>query len=466
MASRDPQGTGPATSPGQASTAASASTAVAVQAAEAGSGAAAGPDPDGAGPGAGETEGLATKASAVPPGAPATSTGEPATTAEAEPRTEPETGTAPETGTTPESESRSATHTATRTRTSTSATRARPWAAARGAAHPPGRPTKPVIAAALVGGLLLIGAPFLVAGLSGPDDGSPSASGQEPAGSRVGPDGSGPGVVPGQQDAPDSGRVPGSGAKPKAGAPRASGGGPVGGLHEGGTALHEGGTQPVGNKPGPGSPKGVDTTPSTGTKPSGGSGGNGNGAAPGGGASGGTGGGTQPVRRPAAATYTHFIGPGCDTAGFATSDRFTNGTKGWRGSWNSTKSYGCNGLFYSLPLSGSSSKASGAYAQWRFPTGKVTKGTCAVQVYVPSVRDVSYVGASPAHYTVYRSFKPQSDTQVGTFEVNQTAHLGQWVSAGTFKVDQGRLSVILDNRGKTSGNRHAAAAPVRINCTA
>ncbi|WMX43821.1 hypothetical protein RGF97_01605 [Streptomyces roseicoloratus] len=325
-----------------------------------------------------------------------------------------------------------------------------------------------MMAAAVVGGLLLVGIPFLVSGPSGPDDTSPSASGQGPVGSLIGPDGTGPGVVPGQQNAPDSGRVgapttgtPGKPGVACTGGPAVPKGGPAGGLHESGTAPHEasGDNRAVPSRSGApakgGTPAGTGTSVPT-KRPSGS-----------GGTSGGTGDtGNHAVRPAAPVTYQHFIGPGCDTPGFATSDRYTDGSKGWRGSWNSQKGYGCNGLFYSLPLSGSTSKPSGAYAHWRFPTGKVTKGTCAVEVFIPNVKDVSYVGGSPAHYTVYRSFQPQSSTKVGTFAINQTAHLGQWVAAGSFRVDQGRLSVVLDNRGKASGNRHAAAAPVRITCSA
>ncbi|MFF9017194.1 hypothetical protein ACF09C_30035 [Streptomyces sp. NPDC014870] len=332
------------------------------------------------------------------------------------------------------------------------------------APRPLGRPTKPMMAAAVVGGLLLIGIPFLFSGPSGPDGTPPSASGQGPSGSLIGPDGSGPGVVPGQQNAPDSGRV-GSSApgKPNGGAAGGSAapkGGPAGGLHEGGTASHDGSgnTRPLpggtGAQGNGGQPAGGGTTPTQNPTDSGGTSG---GAVPQ---------GKDTVQQPAPVTYTHFIGPGCDTPGFATSDRYTDGTKGWLGSWGSQKGYGCSGLFYSLPLSNSTSKSTGAYAHWRFPTGKVTKGSCAVEVYIPNVKDLAYVGGSPAHYTVYRSFQPQSSTKVGTFEINQAARLGQWVAAGSYRVDQGRLSVILDNRGTTSGNRHAAAAPVRISCSA
>ncbi|MEU9700673.1 hypothetical protein [Streptomyces sp. NPDC047981] len=332
------------------------------------------------------------------------------------------------------------------------------------APRPLGRPTKPMMAAAVVGGLLLVGIPFLVSGPSGPDGTPPSASGQGPSGSLIGPDGSGPGVVPGQQNAPDSGRVgssaPGTPNEGAAGGSAAPKGGPADGSHEGGTAPHDGSgnTRPLPGETGAqgkgGRPTGGGTAPTQNPTDGGGTSG---GAVPQ---------GKDTVQQPAPVTYTHFIGPGCDTPGFATSDRYTDGTKGWLGSWGSQKGYGCSGLFYSIPLSNSTSRSTGAYAHWRFPTGKVTKGSCAVEVYIPNVKDLAYVGGSPAHYTVYRSFQPQSSTKVGTFEINQAARLGQWVAAGSYRVDQGRLSVILDNRGTTSGNRHAAAAPVRISCSA
>ncbi|MFC8271186.1 hypothetical protein ACFUJR_01305 [Streptomyces sp. NPDC057271] len=400
-----------------------------------------------------KAEGARTKPAVVPTGSPATSTGEASASG---------TAAAPGSETRQRAESPAASEaqpgTGVRTETATAAQIAPTTGSGPDAARPLGRPTRPMTAAAVVGGLLLIGIPFLVSGLSGPDDAPPSASGRGPVGSLITPDGSGPGVVPGQQNAPDTGRVgsPAPGGPREAGAvrPGAVKGGAAGGLHEGDGAPHEGsGTQPeptVAGSRGTGTGTAPTQRPSSGT-----------------GASGGTGGeGTQTVRQPAPVTYAHFIGPGCDTPGFATSDRYTDGTKGWRGSWESQKAYGCNGLFYSLPLSNSTSRPSGAYAHWRFPTGKVTQGRCAVEVFIPNVKDISYVGGNPAHYTVYRSFRPQSSTKVGTFEINQTAHLGQWVSAGTYRVDQGRLSVILDNRGTTSGNRHVAAAPVRINCTA
>ncbi|MGW7414139.1 hypothetical protein [Streptomyces sp. NPDC054863] len=331
---------------------------------------------------------------------------------------------------------------------------------------PLGRPGKPMIAAALAGGLLLVGVPFLISGLSGSDDKTGPVSAEAPQGSRMNPDGTGPGLVPGQQNAPGE-NVPGTAnAKPGGNtAERSTGQG--GGLHEGGgsstgtgieaktgpgTTPAEKGTEPVpaekNGRPAPGTPvqPGVPAGQDGADKPADST--------------------KTNARKPAPATYNHLVGPGCDTPGFATSDQYRDSNKGWRGSRGSQTAYGCSGFYYSLPLSNSTSKSNGVFAQWKFSTGSVETGKCAVSVYVPNVKDISYVGGNPAHYTVHRAFVPKSSTKVGTFEINQTAHLGQWVSAGTFPMSAGKISIVLDNRGKTSGNRHAAAAPVKVSCTA
>ncbi|MFF0742967.1 hypothetical protein ACFYVL_21465 [Streptomyces sp. NPDC004111] len=362
------------------------------------------------------------------------------------------------------SASTTGTKTATATKAATGST------ARRSSGLALGRPGKPMIAAAVAGGLLLVGVPFLISGLSGSDDEIGPAAAQGPAGSRMGPDGSGPGIVPGQQNAPGE-NLPGAGAGgAKAGgslAERSTGA--TGGLHEGGTTGDKGavtkagagvgtGTVPAeaGTKPVPGD-KTPPTAPGTTT------GGN-TADKPAEGTSGSTSGGTQKQQPATVATYNHLIGPGCDTAGFATSDQWRDSNKGWRGSKGSQTGYGCSGFYYSVPLSNSTSTSNG-FAQWKFYTGEVTKGSCQVSVYIPKVSDISYVGGSPAYYTVHRAFVPKSSTVIGSFEINQTAHLGEWVNAGTFPAT-GKVSVVMDNRGKTSGNRHAAAAPIKVSCTA
>ncbi|MEU2249199.1 hypothetical protein [Streptomyces sp. NPDC019224] len=332
-------------------------------------------------------------------------------------------------------------------------------APARPAATAPGRPGKPLVAAAVAGGVILIGATLLISGLSGSDDDPAPASAAAPAGSRMGPDAAGPGFVPGRQNAPDddTGQTPrtgrAAGSKPDA---RNGGTAKSGGVHEAGapdekTVGHRAG-EPDAKAQGtpektrePSKSEAVDGQESTGKQPAG---------AP-----------AKDSARVAPVTYSHFIGPGCDTPGFATSDRWRDSNEGWRGSGGSQTSYGCSGFYYSLPMSGSSTKTTD-WAQWKFPTGGVTKGSCQVSVFIPNVRDVSYVGGSPAHYTVHRYFEAKSSTVIDTFEINQTSHLGQWVNAGTFPVSTGKISIVLDNRGSGANNRHAAAAPIKVNCTA
>ncbi|NBM19753.1 hypothetical protein [Streptomyces sp. GC420] len=331
-------------------------------------------------------------------------------------------------------------------------TAARSGASGGGTSAPPlGRPGKPLIAAAVLGGLILVAVPFLI---TGSDDEHRRKAAGAPAGSSMNPYGSAPGIVPDEERVSVPGTDDGGERRPSKGpgtSGKAEGGtGPVGGIHESGTGG-EGRGDKSGTAKNTSTSKGstrtsrkqtddaeADPTPSqrTSAKPT-----------------------------PAPVTYAHLIGPGCETPGFAGGDMYHDGAVGWRGSRGSTTSYGCSGFYYSLPMSGSSSP-NGVWAQWKFTTGSVEKGTCAVRVYIPNVRDISYVGGTPAHYTVYRYFAQTSGNKVGTFQINQPAHLGQWVSAGTFPITANKISVVLDNRGSKADNRHAAAAPVRVDCTA
>ncbi|WP_329306164.1 hypothetical protein OG322_06305 [Streptomyces sp. NBC_01260] len=363
--------------------------------------------------------------------------------------TEPEAATVAAVATTSTATSaETETGTKTKTETAKATTGAR-----RTGVLPLGRPGKPLIAAAVAGGLVLVGVPFLISGLSGSGDDTSPPSALAPAGSRMGPDGSGPGFVPGRQNAPGD-KLPKSDGKPSAGSGTGGSGtgrAATGGVHEAGTKSLATGTGEVAKDAKAGKHAAPSASKSSAAKDSSG----------------------KPADKPvssqqeraAAVTYSHFIGPGCDTPGFATSDQWRDSNRGWRGSSGSQTSYGCSGFYYSVPLSDSTTKSTG-YAQWKFPTGSVTKGTCQVSVYIPNVKDLSYVGGNPAHYAVHRYFQAKPSTQIDTFEIDQPSHLGQWINAGTFPVSTGKISIVLDNRGKTSGNRHAAAAPIKVKCTA
>ncbi|MCX4769033.1 hypothetical protein [Streptomyces sp. NBC_01285] len=366
-----------------------------------------------------------------------------------EAETEPEAATVAAVATTSTATSaETETGTKTKTETAKATTGAR-----RTGVLPLGRPGKPLIAAAVAGGLVLVGVPFLISGLSGSGDDTSPPSALAPAGSRMGPDGSGPGFVPGRQNAPGD-KLPKSDGKPSAGSGTGGSGtgrAATGGVHEAGTKSLATGTGEVAKDAKAGKHAAPSASKSSAAKDSSG----------------------KPADKPvssqqeraAAVTYSHFIGPGCDTPGFATSDQWRDSNRGWRGSSGSQTSYGCSGFYYSVPLSDSTTKSTG-YAQWKFPTGSVTKGTCQVSVYIPNVKDLSYVGGNPAHYAVHRYFQAKPSTQIDTFEIDQPSHLGQWINAGTFPVSTGKISIVLDNRGKTSGNRHAAAAPIKVKCTA
>ncbi|ROQ76825.1 translation initiation factor IF-2 [Streptomyces sp. CEV 2-1] len=366
-----------------------------------------------------------------------------------EAETEPEAATVAAVATTSTATSaETETGTKTKTETAKATTGAR-----RTGVLPLGRPGKPLIAAAVAGGLVLVGVPFLISGLSGSGDDTSPPSALAPAGSRMGPDGSGPGFVPGRQNAPGD-KLPKSDGKPSAGSGTGGSGtgrAATGGVHEAGTKSLATGTGEVAKDAKAGKHAAPSASKSSAAKDSSG----------------------KPADKPvssqqeraAPVTYSHFIGPGCDTPGFATSDQWRDSNRGWRGSSGSQTSYGCSGFYYSVPLSDSTTKSTG-YAQWKFPTGSVTKGTCQVSVYIPNVKDLSYVGGNPAHYAVHRYFQAKPSTQIDTFEIDQPSHLGQWINAGTFPVSTGKISIVLDNRGKTSGNRHAAAAPIKVKCTA
>ncbi|WLQ39866.1 hypothetical protein P8A22_07475 [Streptomyces laculatispora] len=415
-----------------------------------------------AGTAAAPSSGSGTPATVSASAAPAAAEGEEPSRTEAEAETEAEAkteaGEQPGAETAPEAATLAAVATtgaatSAETETKTAKATAATTGARRTGVLPLGRPGKPLIAAAVAGGLVLVGVPFLISGLSGSGDDTSPPSALAPAGSRMGPDGSGPGFVPGRQNAPGD-KLPKSDGKPSAGSGTGGSGtgrAATGGVHEAGTKSLATGTGEVAKDAKAGKQAAPSASKSSAAKGSAG----------------------KPADKPvstqqervAPVTYSHFIGPGCDTPGFATSDQWRKGTEGWVGSTGSQTSYGCSGFYYSVPLSNSTTKSTG-YAQWKFPTGSVTNGTCQVSVYIPNVRNISRVGGNPAHYAVHRYFEAKPSTQIDTFEIDQPSHLGQWINAGTFPVSTGKISIVLENRGRTSGNRHAAAAPIRVNCTA
>nr|WSX47979.1 hypothetical protein OG409_02855 [Streptomyces sp. NBC_00974] len=337
----------------------------------------------------------------------------------------------------------------------------------------PGRISKPVVAAALVGGLVLVGLPLVLSQLGGggPQHGpdAPPPAGMNRA--VGGPDG----FVPGFDDrgntvSPEAGLQAGNPA-PGQGDPNSAGG-----------AAGDAGTRNSADAHMNGSvPQGGSGPASGGTGSTGGGGGSGSSGGGTGGSTGGTGGGAQPpapgqpnAAPPAAAkTYQAVAGAGCSGSGTGYSQNgwYEDGQAGWKtysGGWGGD---GCNGRFTAIPMSGAPKKDNGNYALWTFRTGQVSTGRCQVSVYIPNNKDIKAVGGAPAYYTVQSSLSAGSGT-IASFNINQTTQLGSWYNAGTYDVRGGQLAVMLHDRGQDwtgSGAKtfaHNAAAAVRVSCTA
>ncbi len=307
----------------------------------------------------------------------------------------------------------------------------------------PGRMPKPVIVAAAVAGVVLVALPMAFGGLLGdenPGDGTKDA-----------------GYA---QDLP-----PGGGFVPGVAAPPADNSGGLPGIQPG--------AQPGQALPGQtadGAPVGQAGAPAQAGTPGGP-------AAPGApAAGGGPGPAQQPQRQgppapPAAAktvSYEGTAGKGCGGGtGFTGVGAYSDGKAGWVNHGNG----GCGTSFASIPMSGDANKDDpSAYGLWTFNTGPVTTGTCTVSVFIPN-GDLTAVGGSPSVYRVYDRFAVEKGTPVGTFQVDQVANRGRWVSVGTFRINGAKLAVQLLNRGRDwSGSNktyaHHAAAAVKAKCQA
>src|SRR5205814_6974710 len=100
-----------------------------------------------------------------------------------------------------------------------------------------------------------------------------------------------------------------------------------------------------------------------------------------------------------------------------------------------------------VPMSGSATRDDNDnVVVWWFRTGPVTRGQCAVSVYVPNTGKAKDAGGKPAHYIVYPS-TDASGTPAAEFDVDQAGNRGRWVAAGTFPVTDAQLSVRMVTRG-------------------
>ncbi|MFE0022704.1 hypothetical protein [Amycolatopsis sp. NPDC059021] len=172
-------------------------------------------------------------------------------------------------------------------------------------------------------------------------------------------------------------------------------------------------------------------------------------------------------------------GAGCANTARASYQKvgeYAKGREGWNTYQGGSADAGCSGVFDAMPMAGNSdgSPDPQTYTRWLFDvSGTVTAGRCAVSVYIPNDSNIEHVGAVKAHYSVFRSQTTSADNVVGVADIDQTAHLGQWVSlGGPFKVDTGKLAVKLNNSGidwNTSDGkanyRHIASTQLKVSCS-
>ncbi|MEU1285420.1 hypothetical protein [Kitasatospora sp. NPDC005856] len=355
----------------------------------------------------------------------------------------------------------------------------------------PGRVSRPMIAAAVAVGLVLIGTSVVVTQLGGNDPKHGPAQADAPPGYGQGGGDGGNGYVPGfdqhggsvdpANPTPDG--QPGAvvppldgSASPAPGDQAAAAPNGTGGAGTGTAARPGGAANPGGG--GGGSAGGADRPQGGSGSASGGSGGSGganpapnqpapnqpapnqpapNQPAP-----------NQPVPPVAAkppAPVTVIAGPYCKSSGvYKANGWFDQGSRGWNNNSGGYSGDGCTGNYVSMPMSGDANKDdNGNSVVWTFTVDKVT--SCTLAVYIPASGDVKQVGGNPSYYTVQ-----SGGGQVDAFSINQTANRGGWVNQKTVPY-RGPISVTLHSRGldwsgSTETYAHHAASAVRATCTA
>jgi hypothetical protein len=177
----------------------------------------------------------------------------------------------------------------------------------------------------------------------------------------------------------------------------------------------------------------------------------------------------SPAAAPPPLTYTAVTGESCPSA--ATRGYYRSG---WHTDWHSGGGGwggdGCGGRSVSMPMSGSDSVDDpDNVIVWWFQTGPVTRGACAISVYVPGTGRALDSAGKPAHYMVYGSTSPSGST-IATFKVDQTANQGRWVTGATVTVTGGQLSVRLGSRGIDWGagrdGAHLGVSALKVSCKA
>ncbi|MCX5113442.1 hypothetical protein OOK13_34305 [Streptomyces sp. NBC_00378] len=332
-----------------------------------------------------------------------------------------------------------------------------------------GRPNKAVLAGAAIAGVLLVAVPFLVHA-GGGNDGKRSAGGGEAPGTLLG---SGKGDIPGAfaSAAPSPRKPNGKGASGGKDGENTDGGDPSPDGAHGSTPLNEGGGSTGGTTAGGDSStrKSGGGTKTTAGKTTTDKKGTGTGSAAGG-AAGGSGGTTEKAAPQSTVVYTGVAGPGCPTpagGGYQQDGYFSEGSAGWytrpSGGWSGN---GCNGRYVSVPMSGDTGVDAKSRVKWWWKPGTGAR-TCQISVYIPNISNSLYVGGHPTKYHVLVNANDRT-SMYSSFTINQVAHRGQWVDAGTFALKGSTIGVKLLDRGddwsKGWEKAHHAAAQIRATC--
>ncbi|MER6104890.1 hypothetical protein ABT115_21835 [Streptomyces sp. NPDC001832] len=317
-----------------------------------------------------------------------------------------------------------------------------PAAEAVGASGNPNRISRPMVAAAAIGGVVLLAAPFVISATSG-DDPKDSKSHNAAAG-YDGPSTSPSGYVPSAEQ--DNGKAPADKKGPASKVPPAP---------ENNAVADSAGKDKRADETSPAGSHDASAKPGSGSKAAG------EGTATG-----------STVKSTVVQQFSAYAGPHCSGSGVSYSEhgssKVANDDDLWTTATGGYSSNGCNGRFRSVPMSGDGSDA-GNYATWSFNTGSVTSGSCRISVHIPDSGDIRHVGGAPSYYTVHAG-SSSSGAQLASFTIDQVAHHGQWVAAPNVKISSGRLAVVLHDRGKDwnsqgSTDAHHAADAVYVNCS-
>jgi hypothetical protein len=181
---------------------------------------------------------------------------------------------------------------------------------------------------------------------------------------------------------------------------------------------------------------------------------------------------------PAKPTYTAVAGPNCSdgSTGFLGKDAdFTLGIGGWlRSSQGGYSGDGCDGTYYSEPMSGSANsydKTQGALWHWNFGS-MFDSASCRLSIYVPNNSNIQYVGGNPTQYYLFGQDYEygMNVAPISTFSLTQVGNLGQWLDGGTFGVSSGQVTLKMVNTGidytSSTSHAHDAAAAARLTCQA